>query len=347
MKHQSSSQDTSSSRSSNKEDVPYLDFMEYRCALVCQKLNDSSKNIEQYDIYPAVGKQKDQIFGMTHIPLFQKGINNIRFELFQDRKMDRFILAFHGTQSLLDWIDNIQQLFGQEAELYKQVRAIAEHVCPAFRKKILLTGHSLGGGLATVAALVLGSPAIVFNPPRIHRNTISGLSQDDVSITRYRVKGDIASSKIPWTTQHVELGREICLTTIPFSPPHSMGQVLAGLKNNLSFQVFLIDSIVEMLQPRVPLKGDALRQLVFVLVQGKPFLPKTLPDLLGIEYHVEKVNADWCKIIISVVYRKDRTSAELIKQETDWKWEDMHEDFRKEFILSKQQSSVYTIYKQG
>lgn len=329
-------------------ETPSLDFIEYRCALVCLNLNDTSKGTGKYGINPATDEQKNLVFGVARFePLFTKGINNVRFELYYDLHTDRFILGFHSTKTLLDWVDNIQQLFGRETELYQQVKEVALKIRPELRDKVIFTGHSLGGGLAIVAALVTGSRAIVFNPPRIHQNTLAGLSTDDSRIARYRVKGDIASTKIPWPPSYVELGQETLLTTLPFASPHSIGQVLAGLRNEFSFHVFLIDAIVEILQPRVALDARQLRQSIFAIVRGDFVRNDLLPDLLGIDYRVESIDAGSAKVIVSVMYRKDQTSAELIEQESDWKRDDLPEEFREEFIRTRKTTLIYTIYKQG
>jgi hypothetical protein len=267
-------------------------------------------------------------------------------------RTDKCILGFHSTRSLFDdtrsaafdWIDNIQQFCGIEAELYQQVKEVAQRIRPEFSNDVIFTGHSLGGGLAIVAALVSGGQAIVFNPPKIHRNTIAGLRQDGSRIARYRVEGDIVS-KIHWSGDHIELGQE---TSLPMAQlgilPHSLKQVLSSLQEGLWLRAFLIDTIIEILQPRVALPPNQLRQLVFDIVQGKALPPNTLPDLLAIEYEIEKVSEGSAKITTSVLYRKNQESAEKIKQETGLAWSDLPDEFRSEFIKTRKTLLTYSLY---
>jgi len=63
-----------------------------------------------------------------------------------------------------------------------------------------LVGHSLGGGLASAAALVSGRPATTFNAAGLHASTRRSLSgdgrplHDGVEITAYHMKGEALTS---------------------------------------------------------------------------------------------------------------------------------------------------------
>ena len=48
-----------------------------------------------------------------------------------------------------------------------------EEFVAQFKRPVSFTGHSLGGGLATLAALVTGGRAMVFSPAPLHKDTIS------------------------------------------------------------------------------------------------------------------------------------------------------------------------------
>ncbi len=76
---------------------------------------------------------------------------------------DRIILAFSGTDDLLDWGDNLAQgLLGLSAQ-YLVARALALRVRPD-----IVAGHSLGGGLASYVAIHQAINAATINPAPLH-----------------------------------------------------------------------------------------------------------------------------------------------------------------------------------
>lgn len=86
-------------------------------------------------------------------------------ELYQERSSGETILVFRGTSSPLDWVNNIWlglDLLKLEAPHYTSARELAQALVRAGRKP-MLTGHSLGGGLAQYAAVKFGLRAVAFN----------------------------------------------------------------------------------------------------------------------------------------------------------------------------------------
>ena len=83
-----------------------------------------------------------------------------------------YYLAFRGTErkDFRDIVTDGRQGVGLSDSQYQQARGLAESVRDALRPgdRLILTGHSLGGGLASYAALGLGLEAIVFNPASVH-----------------------------------------------------------------------------------------------------------------------------------------------------------------------------------
>ncbi|NVK29823.1 MAG: DUF2974 domain-containing protein [Gammaproteobacteria bacterium] len=75
------------------------------------------------------------------------------------------ILAFRGSElGLKDWITNGEQAKGKAPTQYKDAVKIAKQFKRAFpNHKLLMTGHSLGGGLATTATLFTGIESITYN----------------------------------------------------------------------------------------------------------------------------------------------------------------------------------------
>jgi predicted lipase len=79
-----------------------------------------------------------------------------------------YCMAFRGTNELEDWIDNInafsvKQLFGEfhrgfwysVGDVWLEIFAKYEELNALKKKPLFLTGHSLGGAMATIAAAIL------------------------------------------------------------------------------------------------------------------------------------------------------------------------------------------------
>ena len=111
------------------------------------------------------------------------------------------VLSFKGTDvtSPVDWANNFTQGVGQPTEFYNRAMDLAIEVNRATDGQFELTGHSLGGGMATAASAVTGASATTFNSAGLHDDTArSYLAQSnrepfdvDSRITAYRVDGDV------------------------------------------------------------------------------------------------------------------------------------------------------------
>lgn len=110
------------------------------------------------------------------------------------------VLAFAGSNELQDWTGpNFEQGIGWQNEQYDQAVQLAQQADVAFGDSLVITGHSLGGGLAATAALATGNAAVTFNASGVHDNTIRGLGLDPATakadaeagqIRRYNISGD-------------------------------------------------------------------------------------------------------------------------------------------------------------
>jgi RHS repeat-associated protein len=98
------------------------------------------------------------------------------FEKVIDGRVVGYTYAFAGTQDLeVDGLEDIYQLIGVSSQ-YQQAVDNANNLSKSeLGAPLTFTGHSLGGGLASLAALVSGSDAITFNA--------AGLS--DITLMRY------------------------------------------------------------------------------------------------------------------------------------------------------------------
>ena len=112
----------------------------------------------------------------------------------------RHVLAYSGTDEPKDWLTNFGQGLGFETSQYNQAMALARQAKIAFGQDMVITGHSLGGGLAAAAAVATDTPAVTFNASGVHDKTLEriGLDPDAVKheagrglIRRYAVQNEI------------------------------------------------------------------------------------------------------------------------------------------------------------
>lgn len=110
------------------------------------------------------------------------------------------VLAFAGSNELKDWTGaNFRQGVGWDSEQYDEAVQLAQLASAAYGDDLAITGHSLGGGLAAVAAMAVDGAAVTFNASGVHDRTIEALGLDpatakadaaDGQIRRYNVDGE-------------------------------------------------------------------------------------------------------------------------------------------------------------
>lgn len=118
----------------------------------------------------------------------------------------RHALAFAGTDvtSFKDWTTNLGQGAGLQTEQYAEAVSLAKNVVLAINTApLIITGHSLGGGLATAAAAATGLEAVVFNPAGVNNKTLTRegldpvkvkMTADSGQVRNYMVAGEILSA---------------------------------------------------------------------------------------------------------------------------------------------------------
>lgn len=154
--------------------------------------------------------------------------------IYRAENESRTALAFAGTDmtSAGDWTTNLAQGAGLKTEQYAEAVSLAKNVVLAFDKAdVILTGHSLGGGLATAAAAATGTTAVVFNPAGVHDNTLAREGLDPVKvkaaadqgqIRNYIVDGEVLNAVQAWFPIPKPIGQRTTLPDpAPLRPPYN------------------------------------------------------------------------------------------------------------------------------
>ena len=107
------------------------------------------------------------------------------------------VLAFRGSrEEKIDWQNNVAQGKGEHSKFYEQGKNLAEKL-DRIGVKIHMTGHSLGGGLASAAALYNDMTATIFNSASVHPNTVplywQKVTKAEKHIVTYTVEDDLLS----------------------------------------------------------------------------------------------------------------------------------------------------------
>ena len=102
---------------------------------------------------------------------------------------DSQVVAFAGTSpsSWANWKANFRQAFGRRSAQYEAGKTYAA----SLDGNVHFTGHSLGGGIASAAAIVTGRSATVFNAAGVHSNTLNGISRSNGSVVHFRSSFDV------------------------------------------------------------------------------------------------------------------------------------------------------------
>ncbi len=113
-----------------------------------------------------------------------------------------YVVAFRGTQSAADWRGNFGQGIGLRTDYYNRALEIGERLTVPEGARVTLTGHSLGGGLASAAATAAELDATTFNAAGLSEPTLTQARSiaavdgrlDVPDISAFYVRGEILST---------------------------------------------------------------------------------------------------------------------------------------------------------
>lgn len=106
------------------------------------------------------------------------------------------VVAYAGSNEWKDWPHNFRQGLGFRDVQYDQAIALAQEAKRTFGDNVILTGQSLGGGLAAAASLVNNIPAVTFNAAGVHDNTLERYGLDADTLKREAEQGLIRTYQV-------------------------------------------------------------------------------------------------------------------------------------------------------
>jgi len=186
-----------------------------------------------------------QVGRWQRIQSFERS-SGLRAAVFSDGQHQ--VLAFAGSNQLRDWRTNIAQAVGVDTQQYQEAIDIAREVKEQYGDGLIaVTGHSLGGGLATNASAITQIPAIVYNAAAVHDRTLKRNDIDPQAfrqeaesgqVVNYRVKGDIVNAISRGTLRPKPAGVQVPLGVSRTGPVgrHRIGTVLRALDESGLFQ---------------------------------------------------------------------------------------------------------------
>ena len=111
-----------------------------------------------------------------------------------DPNDNRVVLAFAGTNGADDVNDDVLQGVGLTPSQYDEAVAMTNEINAEAQENgetLILTGHSLGGGLATYASIQTGVPATAINSAPLADSNVPDNRSFEGQITQYYVDGEI------------------------------------------------------------------------------------------------------------------------------------------------------------
>lgn len=134
------------------------------------------KNLKLPKNWVAVQKAELKRLHIEQADLHDEDKSGFSAEVYRNTMTGKYALAFRGTlpTSAASWKANFGQGFGFETKQYDRAISLAQKMVMAVGQgNVTMVGHSLGGGLATAAALVTQTHAVTFNAASVSSATLA------------------------------------------------------------------------------------------------------------------------------------------------------------------------------
>ncbi len=104
-----------------------------------------------------------------------------------------YALVNKGSSTLSDWVNNVEQPFGNSDDMIASIEAAILFVTKHEGYEVTMVGHSKGGAEAAANAVATGTNCIVFNPATVFLEEYEGTRGKNytASMTAYIVEGEI------------------------------------------------------------------------------------------------------------------------------------------------------------
>ncbi|REF27512.1 hypothetical protein BDD26_2300 [Xenorhabdus cabanillasii] len=175
-----------------------------------------------------------------------------------------YIVSFAGSNEIKDFMASIRQGLGYNEEQYNQAVELAQAALKAFGENVIFTGHSMGGGLASMAALTAGKPAVIFNSAGVSDWTLKRMGwspevaremAENGLIRNYIVENDWLHNLQKRLPLPQPMGNQILLEN-EYEPEDNIVDLIVNYSYALhSFKAHFLEAIQELLVIHKPWQG--------------------------------------------------------------------------------------------
>ncbi|WP_340621050.1 phospholipase [Xenorhabdus siamensis] len=175
-----------------------------------------------------------------------------------------YIVSIAGSNEIKDFMASIRQGLGYNEKQYNQAVELAQAALKAFGENVIFTGHSLGGGLASMAALTTGKPAVIFNSAGVSDWTLKRMGwspqvaremADKGLIRNYVVENDWLHNLQKGLPLPQPMGNQILLEN-EYEPEDNIVDTILNYSYALhSFRAHFLEAIQELLVIHKPWQG--------------------------------------------------------------------------------------------
>jgi hypothetical protein len=174
-------------------------------------------------------------------PFYKPGLpDDYRSGLFINTASGQPVFVTSGTNlwSGADWYNNFAQGLGFIPPQYQQALSDGQRYVSQY-PNLIVTGHSLGGGLATFVGGMTGIPTTTFNPAGLGGGTLTQMGQDGLPLRPgqfevYVVEGEALTGLSTYIGQPAPFGNIHVLPKNPDGNPLSNHQMSVGVLPGLA-----------------------------------------------------------------------------------------------------------------